>query len=146
MVNVKDIEQIIDNIINNISVKCGPTISEMHTMLGELSYDEQFFQLQVNDLLNPLEELDYGYKIERLGTLKDTLKELNEQYDPNEDDTFNLKARIMLTEEKISAIEDELFMYGRRLIEVLKKTNPVPQINKVSFCWLIGACFSRYNV
>ena len=66
MVNVKDIEQIIDNIINNVSVKCGPTISEMHTILGEMSYEEQFAQLEEKGLLNPLEVDDFGYKTYRL--------------------------------------------------------------------------------
>ena len=132
MVTVEEIEKIINNIINNVSIKCGHTVAEMHTMLGELSYDEQYNQLMEKGLLNPLEIDDFDYKTSRLKSLNNTLSELREQYDPNDDDIFGLKAQIMLTEERISGIEDELFMYGRRLIEGIK-TKEVPQINKDNF-------------
>lgn len=132
MVEKEQIKRILNKITDNWMVKC-PTISEMKGILKGMSLDEQYDGLIADDLLNPLEKEDFRSKKSLLSTLQSNLSDLKSQYDEDDDDVFNIKGQIELTENRISNIEDELFQYGRRLIEGEKPRNPIPEIDKDTF-------------
>lgn len=133
MVEKEQINKILTKITDYWTVKC-PTISEMHGILDGMSLDEQYNQLTEQGLLNPLEIDDFSHKETLVNQLNQSLSELKSQYDEtDEEDDFGMKAQIMLTEERLEKIEDELFQYGRRLIEGAKPLNSIPDIDKGKF-------------
>ena len=130
MVNLKEeIEKIITDIINNthsssssLDIKCGPTISEMKSTLSGLSHEEQYKQLTEQGLLNPLEEKDFQEipnTIQRNNEWIEIVQDnLNKgKYDFDEDYKQELIDEIKKKQEENNALNDELFQYGRRLIE-----------------------------
>ena len=129
MVSVKYIESVFDKIINNVKVKC-PTIAEMRSRLKGMSFDDQYNQLKEKNLLNPLEVDDFMYQVQRLEHYKNTLSEVESQYDPNEEDTFGLKNYMERLQENIDDAENELFQYGRRLIEGYEWDLPPVEFNR----------------
>lgn len=96
------------------------TIADMKEKLSALSLDEQYRQLVEQDLLNPLEKKDFE---ERLANIKH-FEELESKIDPNKKE--HLLEMIKETEEEE---REELFIYGRRLYEGLKRNDP-PIINR----------------
>ena len=120
MVSVEQIDKIITNIISNVSTKCGHTIAEMHSQLDNISYNDQLNDLKEKGYLNPLEEKDYIKKLERL-------KVLDKYFDEHGTDDL-MGAEVTMFQEREDLVE-ELFKYGRRLIEGLKY-NELPMIDK----------------
>ena len=125
MVNLKDIERVFDNVVSNVEVKC-PTISEMRQTLSNMTYDDQFSQLKEKSLLNPLEIDDYQFNLNHYNRIKKDLDnpEMVELLKKNDmyDDEF----------ERFEYAKENLFQYGRRLIEGLKY-NEVPNVNVDDF-------------
>lgn len=125
MVNLDDIEKIITNIINNTSpfdIKCGPTIAEMRETLSGLSHEEQFKQLTEQGLLNPLEEKDFQIIPKKKKSNEDWIEIVQEnldkgKYDFDEKYKQSLIDEVKQKKEENNALDEELFKYGRRLIE-----------------------------
>ena len=115
MVSVEQIDKIITDIINNFSTKCGHTIGEMHEILNGMSYDDQFAQLKEKGYLNPLEEKHILNCIEDLSFNK----KRHEQFAGMDELTDTIRL------EEIERLENELFQYGRRLIEGYETEFPV---------------------
>ena len=122
MVSKESITQVFNEILNNTINKCW-TKDQIREKLSSLSYNDQFQQLQEQGLLNPLEEKDYNKKQERLKTLDDYFEE------HGTDDLFG--AEVSMYEER-ERLVDDLFYYGRRLIEGLTY-KPIPNIDKSKF-------------
>ena len=116
MVSVEEIDKIITEIISNVSTKCGHTIAEMHETLSKISYDDQFNQLTEKGLLNPLEIEDYNTKRQRL-------EDLDRYFD--EHGTNDLMGGEVSMYEERGRIVDELFQYGRRLLDGYKTELPI---------------------
>ena len=118
MVKLEDIDTVITELLKNnknLTVKCGPTIAEMTATLSEISYDEQYAQLKEKGYLNPLEEKDMLRTIEELADQKERREQFGGQ-DPLTDE---------LRDKEIQRMEDELFQYGRRIIEGYETEFPV---------------------
>ena len=111
MVDFEIIEDILTKAITEqLSMKCHPTISEMHSMLNGRSVDDVYDELLEADLLNPLEKKDYQHHIVESGIL----------YYRGDYNYF---------QKEHSDSYDELFNYARRLFEGLPKQENVPSIN-----------------
>ena len=126
MVSREIINNVFEDIISNIKFKCHPTISEMHTTLDKISYHDQYSQLKEKSLLNPL-EIEHYQRL--LTALENKDKDVN---DPKMRELYEKNDMLEGTLEDIENINNQLFKYGRRLIEGLK-INPVPDIDKNSF-------------
>jgi hypothetical protein len=99
--------------INWIISKCA-TISDMKYELNSISFNDQFNQLKEKGLLNPLEEKDFLKSVEKL--------------EKEKEDFENFKGNDFLEQmhkETIKDLEDNLFSYGRRLIEGYPMSFPV---------------------
>lgn len=59
MVSQEEIEAVLNNAMNKFTVKCGPTIAEMHEKLNGRKYEDIYLELVENNLLNPLEQKDW---------------------------------------------------------------------------------------
>ena len=101
MVSREQIEYVINK---SLMLKC-PTISEMRTTLGKSSYEDHYQNLKEKELLNPLEEKDYMYHLNNLN-----------RYTRELDDAITDEDKRMV-QEWIDMENEELFQYGRRLIE-----------------------------
>ncbi len=121
MVKYKNIIRAIENYV----IKC-PTIAEMKSELGKMEYEEQFDQLQEQSLLNPLEVEDCQSLINIVrhhekNLANPTMVELLKKNGMWEKDV-----------KRYNDSKNQLFQYGRRLIEGLKR-NDAPQIDTNSF-------------
>ncbi len=122
MVRLNTILKVIDNYV----IKC-PTIAEMKQELSSMSYDEQHRELNKQDLFFNVDEA-IEYRDLKMGH-ESLLNRIDRLF--NEDPTpYSL---IREYQEELYGIEEELFFYGRRLIEGVKPTNPVPQVDKSVF-------------
>ena len=137
MVSKKHINNIFDKIIHDWGVKC-PTIEEMKASLSGMTPREQFKELQEKGLLNPLEEKHYEkYLISDVKfyeiTFEEAERNLNrakENPDTTEEELQEFQRRYDLMKGRLDDVNNEVFQYGRRLIEGLKPLNPVPEIDK----------------
>ncbi len=116
-------------VIAEYTVKC-PTIAEMRQKLSQYTYEEQLDQLKSQDLLNPLEIEDYESKLKEWNQMNliDDAQRTEAEHDENSREYYYgwFKPRKQY-------LEQELFTYGRKLIEGEKPRNPVPQIDKGIF-------------
>lgn len=117
IVSREQIEVVLDSVLGvGLDVKCGPTIAEMHSTLDKISYHDQYTQLTEKGYLNPLEEKDYNKKLERL-------QALDTYFDEHGTDDL-MGAEESMYDEREQIVE-ELFSYGRRLVEGYETSFPV---------------------
>ena len=126
MVDKKEIEKIFDDVLINFKSKCF-TIAQMKEKLKDISLNEQFTKLKEENLINPLEVEDYDNILNKIHVQEVYRKYDEEHYNPN-----NQWAKPMFDKDKYDEYHDELFQYGRRLIEGLKN-KPIPVIDKSDF-------------
>ena len=123
MVGKEEIERVLTNILDkDFVVKCGPTIAEMRKTLASMGFDEQFQQLKEKGLLNPLEEKDFQSIPERKKNNEDWINSVQEgldngKYDFDETYKQRLINELKQRQEENDFLDEELFKYGRRLIE-----------------------------
>lgn len=120
MVSKKQIEFVFNNLFNRIVTKC-PTIAEMHTILSSMTDDEKFKELRNQNLLNPLELLDYQDSVRMRGLFQEELIKVQN----GSGDEYSINNHL----KHIAEYEEKLFQYERRLIEGMKPLNPVPVID-----------------
>ena len=124
MVNLDDIDEVITRLLknnSNLTVKCGPTISEMRSILDKMDSVE-IIDLLVDDandyanpLLNPLELEDYGRISDEIDRVK---------YKIDDDERYL---------NYYNELQDELFQYERRIIEGAKPRSEPPVVNIDNF-------------
>ena len=115
MVSKEIINNIIDNVISAVVVKCF-TRAQIREKLAQYSYTDRYNQLKDKSLLNPLEDKDYVKKTERL-------KDLDDYFESHGTDDL-IGAEVSMYEER-GKIVDELFEYDRRLIEGYETSFPI---------------------
>lgn len=127
MVAKEDIKNIFDNILNKkITVKCSHTVAEMREMLSNVPHEDQFTELKEKNLLNPLEVDDYQTNLNRYNNIQDNL---------NNPKTVELLKKNDMYDREVEEFElakENLFKYGRRLIEGLHY-NDVPTVDMDNF-------------
>lgn len=137
MVEKEIIKDIFDNVLSKDYIwKCHPTVGEMKSTLSGMSFDEQYEQLKEKNLLNPLEEKDFPKLLEDKEFYSNALKEYNDKMsNPNttDEEKYSLKDYIAHTQKWIEDIENELFQYGRRLIEGYTWDLPPVEFNRESY-------------
>ena len=120
MVSKEVIQGVFDELFNGVSGKCW-TKAQIREKLSGLSYQDQFSQLKNQDLLNPLEMEDYNNKMDLIPQFEKAINNPNNSEDMKK-----------LAQKQLDDIEDELFYYGRRLIEGLTY-NEIPNVDTDNF-------------
>ena len=126
MVDKSTIDKIFSDIVSTFNGKCHPTISEMHGILSEKSYEEQFNELNDGGLLNPLE-------VEHYQQLLDSRRIYEEEWDKFQENGGDDEFTTEQYNKRFQELDDEMFYYGRRLIEGLKPENAPPDIDTTGY-------------